>query len=88
MSLAEAMEARGYGGGPRTRPPRVAMPDRERVLLALAAITALLVAVAAVTDGYRYYDLLDDPVTVAGLTVTGALLALGTAAAGAVRWRR
>jgi energy-coupling factor transport system permease protein len=88
MSLAEAMEARGYGGGPRTRPTRVAMPGRERLLLALAAITALLVAVAAVTDGYRYYDLLDDPVTVAGLTVTGALLALGTAAAGAVRWRR
>jgi energy-coupling factor transport system permease protein len=88
MSLAEAMEARGYGGGPRTRPPRPSVPGRERLLLAIAAIAAVVVALGAATDGYRYYDLLDDPVTIQGLAVTGALLALGAAAAGAVRWRR
>ena len=88
MSLAEAMEARGYGGGARTRPPRAAMRGCERVLVAIAAAAAAVVALGAASDGYRYYDLLDDPVTIQGLAVTGALLALGAVAAGAVRWRR
>ncbi len=58
------------------------------MMLAIAAIAAAVVAVGAATDGYRYYDLLDNPVTVQGLAVAGALLILGAAAAGAVRWRR
>jgi energy-coupling factor transport system permease protein len=88
MSLAEAMEARGYGGGPRTRPPRATTTGRERALLAIAVIVSAVVALAAPTDSYRYYDLLDDPVTAQGLAVAGALLVLGALAAGVVRWRR
>jgi hypothetical protein len=64
------------------------MPGRERLILAIAAIAVVVVVLGAATDGYRYYDLLDDPVTVQGLAATGALLALGAAAARAVRWRR
>ena len=88
MTLAEAMEARGYGGGRRTRAPRTPLRGREWPLLAIALVTAVIVAVATATDSYRYYDLLDDPLTAAGLGVSAALLALGAAAAGTVPWRR
>jgi energy-coupling factor transporter transmembrane protein EcfT len=88
MTLAEAMEARGYGGGLRTRPPRPAMTARERLLLVLAAAMSVAVAVAVRTGGYRYYDLLGDPFTAAAIGSSAVLLALSAAAAGTVRWRR
>src|SRR5262249_42930562 len=84
LSLAEAMEARGYGGGTRTRSPRGRTPGWERVLLAIAIGMAAVVAVAAPADGYRYYDLLDDPFTATGIATASAILLLGAASIGAV----
>ena len=44
LNLAEAMEARGYGAGPRTRAPRPPWRSRDRAALAAAAA---LIAVGA-----------------------------------------
>ena len=85
LSLAEAMEARGYGAGPRTRTPAAPMRVRERTLLAVAALLAASIAVAIPLDGYRYYDLLDDPVTTVGVATTAAVLICGAAALALVR---
>jgi energy-coupling factor transport system permease protein len=85
LSLAEAMEARGYGSGPRTRMPGGRLPGWERALLVVAAGLVSVVAVSAPADGYRYYDLLDDPFTPAGIATAGAILVLGAAAAAIVR---
>ena len=79
------MEARGYGSGPRTRAPSGRLPGWERVLLVLAAGLAGVVAVAAPADSYRYYDLLGDPFTPAGIATAGAILALGAGAVATVR---
>jgi hypothetical protein len=64
------------------------MTARERLLLVLAAAVAMAVAVAMQTGGYRYYDLLGDPFTVAAIGAAATVLALAAAAAGTVRWRR
>ena len=80
LSLAEAMEARGYGAGRRTRTPVPPMPGRQRALLAVAVLLAAAVAVAIPLDGYRYYDLLDDPFTAIGLATSAAVLACGAVA--------
>ena len=85
LSLAEAMEARGYGSGPRTRTPGGRLPGWGRTLLVLAAALAAVVAVAAPSDDYRYYDLLDDPFTPAAIATAGAILVLGAAAIVTVR---
>jgi len=84
LSLAEAMEARGYGGAARTRAPAGRTPGWERVLLVLAVAMTAIVAVAAPADGYRYYDLLDDPFTAAGITTACAILVVGAAGIGTV----
>jgi energy-coupling factor transport system permease protein len=84
LSLAEAMEARGYGAGPRTRMPSGRLPAWERLLLALATGLTVVIAVAAPADGYRYYDLLDDPFTRTGIATACAILALGSAAVATV----
>jgi len=81
MALAEAMEARGYGGARRTRAPQPRLPIAERLLLAVAAVTAVTVAVAIPLDDYRYYDLLGDPVTVVGMTCAAVVIVAGAAAA-------
>jgi energy-coupling factor transport system permease protein len=88
LSLAEAMEARGYGGGPRTRMPSGRLPGWERVLLVLAVCLTAVVAVSAPADGYRYYDLLDDPFTAPALATACAILMLGGASAWTVRHAR
>jgi len=81
MALAEAMEARGYGGARRTRAPQPRLPIAERLLLAVATLTAVTVAVAIPLDDYRYYDLLGDPVTVVGMTCAAVVTVAGAAAA-------
>jgi energy-coupling factor transport system permease protein len=89
LMLAEAMEARGYGAGPRTRRRE---PPAGGADLALGAIGAVLVAVAALLVAgfapYRYYDLLGDPFTSSGVAATMAIGMLCTLAAGVVRWTR
>jgi energy-coupling factor transport system permease protein len=88
LSLAEAMEARGYGAGPRTRAPSPPLAGRERALLAAALLLAAAIAVAVPLDGYRYYDLLDDPFTAAGIAATAAVLAFGAIALALIRGGR
>jgi len=89
LALAEAMEARGYGGGPRTARPARRTDTRERVLIgAGVALAGLVAAVLAGAAPYTYYDLLDDPLSSAGVALAMAVVAVGGLAVGAVRWPR
>jgi energy-coupling factor transport system permease protein len=85
MALAEAMEARGYGAGPRTVAPQPPLACTERLLLLVAIVATATVAVAIPLDGYRYYDLLGDPFTTGGLLTAAVITACGCAAAVLVR---
>ena len=85
LMLAEAMEARGYGGAPRTRSPQPGLTLRERALLAIGTIAAAAVAVAIPLDDYRYYDLLGDPMTTIGLATAAVIGCCGLAAFALVR---
>jgi energy-coupling factor transport system permease protein len=88
LALAEAMEARGYGSGARTRLPAPAWTRKELALLAVGVATAL-VAVACLATGagdYTYYPLAANPVTAAAVAASAAMLLLGAAATGVVRW--
>jgi energy-coupling factor transport system permease protein len=90
LSVAEAMEARGYGGPRRTRAPERGMTRRELVLTAIGACALVLVAAAlmlGVTD-FRYYDTLGDPWRPAAVAGAAALTALLAGAATVVRWPR
>jgi len=90
LALAEAMEARGYGSGPRTRPPAPRALPVDRALAAFGAVAAALVA-ASIAGGwtaFRYYETLGDPAGPAALGAAGSLFAIAAAAAGAVRWMR
>jgi energy-coupling factor transporter transmembrane protein EcfT len=88
LMLAEAMEARGYGGAARTRTPQPGLNAPERLLTAIGVVTCAVVAAAIPLDDYRYYDLLGDPFTTVGLA-TAALVGLaGAAGAVTVRWAR
>jgi energy-coupling factor transporter transmembrane protein EcfT len=90
LSVAEAMEARGYGGPGRTRAPERGMTGRELVLAAIGACALALVAAAlilGVTD-FRYYDTLGDPWRPAAVAGAVALTALLAGAATVVRWPR
>lgn len=53
IDVAEAMAARGYGAGPRTRPPRPPLTSPDRVI-AVAAI--VLIAVGGLTIASRIGD--------------------------------
>jgi energy-coupling factor transport system permease protein len=90
LGLAEAMEARGYGGGPRTREPGPPADGPERVVTAagvgLCLVTAWLFAFGG--GNYLYYDLLGDPVTAAAIGGSAAFAALTAIVIGAVRWPR
>ena len=90
LALAEAMEARGYGSGPRSHAPPPQATAIERLLLTLGLCQALVAVwlLAGGEGGFSYYDLLDEPFTaLAGLAATAALApALGAALV--VRWRR
>jgi energy-coupling factor transport system permease protein len=90
LAIAEAMEARGYGGPGRTRAPEPAPSPADRALEALGAAALCVVVVAGLagwTD-YAYYPLTGDPVQAAALAVSGALVVLLAATAGTVRWAR
>ena len=83
LDVAEAMTARGYGSGPRTRIAEAGLTARERAVLAIG-LTLGAVAVATIALGladYSYYPTLDSvwgayAVGVAAIT----LAALGGAA--------
>jgi energy-coupling factor transport system permease protein len=83
LDIAEAMAARGYGVGPRTRLPERPYDGAERVVLALgaglAAVAAAALAVGAAP--YGYYPRLDAPLAPGAVAVAAALAgALGAAA--------
>jgi energy-coupling factor transport system permease protein len=83
LDVSEAMVARGYAAGPRSRVPERRYDRRERVVLAagaaLAAV-ALAAPVASLAD-YAYYPALGAVMQPAALAVAGlALVALGGAA--------
>jgi energy-coupling factor transporter transmembrane protein EcfT len=90
LSVAEAMEARGYGGPGRTRAPERGMTRRERSLAAVGAAALALVAAALIlgVTGFRYYDTLGDPWRPAAIAGAAALTVLLAGAATVVRWRR
>ncbi|HEY2790203.1 MAG TPA: energy-coupling factor transporter transmembrane component T [Gaiellales bacterium] len=90
LGVAEAMEARGYGGPGRTRAPERPPGRRDWALVAVGAAATGLVAaaLAAGATGYRYYDTLGDPLQPEAIAGALALAALMAAAAGMVRWLR
>jgi len=90
LGLAEAMEARGYGGRRRTREPGPPADGPERVMTASGVALCLLTAWLLLFGGanYVFYDLLGDPVTAAAIGGSAAFAALTAVAIGAVRWPR
>jgi energy-coupling factor transport system permease protein len=89
LAVAEAMEARGYGGPVRTRAPERPPTRRERAIGAVGAAATALVIAGLVTGAtaFRYYDTLGDPLQ-PGAVAGAAALALLASGAGMVRWRR
>ena len=90
LSVAEAMEARGYGSVGRTRAPERPTTGREWALAGVGGCALVLVA-GALTGGatdFRYYDTLGDPWQPAAIAGAGLLLALLGTAAAVVRWPR
>jgi energy-coupling factor transport system permease protein len=90
LSVAEAMEARGYGGPARTRALERRANRREWAVgvtgaAAVALVTAGLIGGAT---SYRYYDTLGDPLHPAAIAGSAALLLLTATAAAMVRWLR
>lgn len=84
LDVAEAMAARGYGEGRRTRLPERAMDRGERVTLALAVLFAGLVAwgIATGAAGFSFFPAMGDVVTPASVVLAaGSLAALVIAAA-------
>jgi energy-coupling factor transport system permease protein len=83
LDIAEAMAARGYGAGPRTRLPERAYDRAERVVLALGAAlgAAAIAGLALGLAPYSYYPTLD-PVLAPGAVALAAATAgaLGAAA--------
>jgi energy-coupling factor transporter transmembrane protein EcfT len=90
LGVAEAMEARGYGGPGRTRAPERGATAREWALTAVGAAATALVAIGLLTGAtaFQYYDTLGDPLQPAAIAGSAALLVLLAAAAGMVRWGR
>jgi energy-coupling factor transport system permease protein len=84
LDVAEAMTARGYGSGPRTRVAEPAWTGVERAVLAIGAALAALTAAAIALGlaGYSYYPTMDAPWAPGAIAVAaGALAALAGAAA-------
>jgi len=90
LEVAEAMEARGYGGPGRTHMPERSARAGERVVLALGAIAlaAAGVALARGATGFQYYDTLGDPFIAPAWLATAATALPICAAAGVIRWTR
>lgn len=85
LDVAEAMVARGYSAGPRTRLPERPYGPAERWTLALGAgVTVLAVAaIATPLDDYHYYPTLA-PVFAPGAVAVAALALLALSAAAAM----
>ncbi len=84
LDIAEAMTARGYGAGPRTRTPEPPLDRRQRMLW-IPGVLAVVVAAAALITGsgaYTFYPLLD-PLLQGGAALLALLAAL---ALGAAAW--
>ncbi len=79
LDVAEAMAARGYGEGRRTRLPERRSDPGERAVLAIAVVLAAAVGWAIVTGatGFTFYPVL-------GPIVTGQSVGLSLAALGAL----
>jgi energy-coupling factor transport system permease protein len=90
LSVAEAMEARGYGGPSRTRATERGANRREWAVGVIGAAALALVAagLAGGATAYRYYDTLGDPLHPAAIAGSAALLLLTATAAAMVRWLR
>ena len=90
LAVAEAMEARGYGGPGRTRAGERAATGRERAaaLLGAAGLAVVAAGVATGASSFRYYDTLANPLHAGAIAGSAALVLLGAAGAGAVRWPR
>jgi energy-coupling factor transport system permease protein len=90
LEMAEAMEARGYGGPGRTRMPERHDRAGERVVLGLGclALAAAVVAIARGATGFQYYETLGDPFTTAAWRTAAATAIPICAAAGVIRWTR
>jgi energy-coupling factor transporter transmembrane protein EcfT len=88
LDVAEAMEARGYAGPARSAAPVRGLSRRERVLTAIGAVAMATVAIALATGAgdFRYFDLLDDPLTMPAVSEAAGLALLGAAFASAARW--
>jgi energy-coupling factor transport system permease protein len=90
LSVAEAMEARGYGGPSRTRATERGANRREWAvgLTGAAALALVAAGLAGGATAYRYYDTLGDPLHPAATAGSAALLLLTATAAAMVRWLR
>lgn len=87
LDVAEAMTARGYGAGPRTRLPEVGYGAVERAVMAIA-VALCAVAAAAISLGavaYAYYPTLQGPFSAGPVAVAAATLVLLLGAALALR---
>ena len=83
LDVAEAMAARGYGEGRRTRMPERAMDAGERVALVIALLLAALVVWGIVSGAasFSFFPVLGDVVTPAAVALAvGAFAALALAA--------
>lgn len=76
LDVAEAMTARGYGAGARSRIPEAGYDRRERATLAIGlALAAVAVGVVALGPArYSFYPTLDNPLEAAPLCVAAATL--------------
>lgn len=76
LDVAEAMAARGYGSGPRSRLPEPRWNAAERAAAALGlALVALALAAIAGAGGYAFYPRLEGVWRGDGPPVAGAALA-------------
>lgn len=84
LDVAEAMAARGYGAGPRTRTPEAPPTRIDRLVLALSLPVATLagLAIAGTLGGFAFYPTLD-PVASRAALVAAAITAAATCAAAA-----
>jgi energy-coupling factor transport system permease protein len=90
LSVAEAMEARGYGGPGRTRVSERSASRRElgAGLVGAAALAVVAAGLATGATAFQYYDTLGDPLSGGATAGAAALVLLGAAGAGVVRWGR
>jgi energy-coupling factor transport system permease protein len=85
LDVAEAMAARGYGEGRRTRLPERALDTGERVTLAIGLLLAGVVTagIALGVTGFTFYPVLAPLITAGSVTIASIALAalVGSAAA-------